>query len=80
MFIPYPDSKGGVEKVEMQIFNRWGNLLFETTNPNIEWDGKNHNNNMDVPEGVYFYVCEVHEPTAEGVIIRTIKGSVTVIR
>jgi gliding motility-associated-like protein len=24
----------------MKIFNRWGNLIFETLDPNIGWDGK----------------------------------------
>ena len=30
----------GIEKLAyFRIFNRWGNLVFETTNVNINWDG-----------------------------------------
>jgi gliding motility-associated-like protein len=30
----------GIEKLQyFRVFNRWGNLVFETTNVNIFWDG-----------------------------------------
>ncbi|MFM9984890.1 MAG: gliding motility-associated C-terminal domain-containing protein [Flavobacteriales bacterium] len=29
----------GVETYELKIFNRWGNLVFESTNPKDVWDG-----------------------------------------
>ena len=35
------------------IFNRWGELLFETTNPEYGWDGK-HNNRL-VQDGIFTY-------------------------
>jgi gliding motility-associated-like protein len=39
-----------------KIFNRWGNLIFETTNPNQFWDGKY--NGGDCVDGTYFYLIE----------------------
>jgi gliding motility-associated-like protein len=48
-----------VKSVEMKIFNRWGNLVYETTDKNINWDGKNKDTHKDCPEGVYFYTCKV---------------------
>jgi OmpA-OmpF porin, OOP family len=39
-----------------KIYNRWGNLIFETTNPNQFWDG-NYNGGECV-EGTYFYLVE----------------------
>lgn len=59
-FIPFPGFTS-VQRVEMQIFNRWGILVFETTNPEIMWDGKDMNTNSLCPEGVYFYKCKVFE-------------------
>jgi gliding motility-associated-like protein len=28
------------ENFSIQIFNRWGNLIFKSNNKNFEWDGK----------------------------------------
>lgn len=30
----------GINKIDFKVFNRWGQLLFETDNPDINWDGK----------------------------------------
>lgn len=37
----------------MTIYNRWGDLVFETTNPKQGWDGKHHG--KDAPQGTYVY-------------------------
>ncbi len=36
------------------IFNRWGTLIYEYTDPDGGWDGKYHGNLVDT--GVYYYV------------------------
>ncbi len=77
-FIPYPYTS--VEQIELQIFNRWGKTVFETNDPDINWDGKNMNNNSDCSEGAYFYVCDVFEIRLTGLSKRTLTGSVTIIR
>lgn len=77
-FVPFPYS--GVEKIELQIVNRWGNLIFNTQDPAIKWDGKIQGTNQQVSDGVYYYVCDVYEITLKGTVKRTIKGSITVIR
>jgi gliding motility-associated-like protein len=40
-----------VKKFEMQIFSRWGELLFQTNDFKKGWDG--YHNNVIVPDGVY---------------------------
>jgi gliding motility-associated-like protein len=77
-FVPFPYS--GVEKIDLKIFNRWGNLIFSTQDPAIKWDGKIQGSNQPVSDGVYYYVCDVYELTLNGTVKRTIKGSITVIR
>jgi len=77
-FIPFPYTS--VERIEMKIFNRWGRIMFETNDPNINWDGKNKNNNSDCAAGVYFFVCDVYEIRLTGFTKRTLTGSVTILR
>ena len=56
-----------VESVELQIFNRWGQLVFETEDPAINWDGRNLNGEA-LPSGTYYYVGRVFERRLEGVV------------
>ena len=56
-----------VEKVDMKIFNRWGILVFETEDPDINWDGKITGKNQLVSPGVYYYICELSEYRLSGI-------------
>ncbi|MFO7658084.1 MAG: gliding motility-associated C-terminal domain-containing protein [Bacteroidales bacterium] len=49
------------EKIELIIFNRLGQVVFEETNytEGNFWDGTNRKNNTELPEGTYFYVLKV---------------------
>lgn len=78
IYHPFPYTS--VEKVDMTIFNRWGEIVFETEDPNINWDGKDFRNNSDCSDGVYFYVCRVYEITLYGVVPRELRGSITLLR
>jgi gliding motility-associated-like protein len=65
-----------VREIEFVIINRWGNVVFESSDLNLSWDGKNKGGD-DVSEGVYFYkyvVLGFDEKTYEG------HGSITVVR
>ncbi len=77
-FVPFPYTS--VEKIDLQIVNRWGNLIFTTQDPAIKWDGKMQGTNQDVSDGVYYYICDVYELTLGGTVKRTLRGSITVIR
>lgn len=63
-----------VEKVDMKIFNRYGQLVYETNDPDIKWDGKYRNTENKLATGVYYYVCDVYEPRISGIEIRTLVG------
>jgi gliding motility-associated-like protein len=48
------------------IFNRWGEMIFETNNPDEGWLGNTNGGEYYVPNGVYAWVLEVKElATAE---------------
>lgn len=68
-----------VSKVEMKIYSRWGLLVYETTNPDINWNGNNYRNNQLVTSGVYFYNCDVYEQRLTGIEVRHLSGFIHVI-
>lgn len=55
-----------VESVVFEVFNRWGGLVFTTTDPELNWDGTNLNGE-ELASGTYFYVCRVFEERLDGV-------------
>ncbi len=48
------DAQRFINECSFQIFNRWGNLLFETSDPYKRWDGTDKGTNA--PDGVYFFI------------------------
>jgi gliding motility-associated-like protein len=49
--------------IHLRIFDRWGNLLYESEHYKNEWDGKanrgiGHNNGQGLPDGTYFYTID----------------------
>ncbi|MGD9992180.1 MAG: gliding motility-associated C-terminal domain-containing protein [Salinivirgaceae bacterium] len=65
-----------IDKIDLKIYSRWGNLVFSTENPQIEWDGKANNSNIRVAPGVYYYVCDVYEKRISGLEHRVLTGFV----
>ncbi len=58
-----------------RIFNRWGELIFETNDIEGKWDGTYKNENCSVD--VYVYVIYAHRISGENFIM---KGNVTLVR
>ena len=56
------------ESTELYIFNRWGRIVYKSTNYQNDWDGGK------LPDGVYFYVLKAHGAISDEVY----KGSVTI--
>jgi len=73
-----PSNYAFVEKVDMKIYNRWGVLVYQTEDPDINWDGKRMNTDHIVPPGVYYYVCDVFENRLTGLEVRSLSGFVYV--
>ena len=65
----------GIEYVTMQIYNRWGEKIFESSNQRVSWDGT-FKGEMQNP-GVYSYYVNVEY--LDGKVIDR-KGSITLIR
>lgn len=64
----------GSDGYEFLIYNRWGQLVFQTTNPDEGWNGKV--NGSYVPSGVYVYLVNFRNVLNQ---TRHVKGNVAVI-
>jgi gliding motility-associated-like protein len=71
VFLPVFTNPDEIEEYRMEIYNRWGGLVFRTEEITFGWDGSN------AMEGVYAVM--VHY-TSRGAKPKTVKGSVTLIR
>ncbi len=65
LFIPFPFRF--IESIDIKIYNQWGNLVHQNTDPEINWNGTNENDEI-LSDGVYFYVCKVFERRVSGVV------------
>lgn len=55
----------GMEDFHIQIYNRWGTLLFETTADEIRWDGRSTSGVM-LSDGTYYYILKAILKTQTG--------------
>ena len=70
-----------IASVKFKAYNRWGNLVFETTDPQLNWDGNNLSGEP-LDEAVFYYTCELFESELEGLEQRTdvLEGFIQLIR
>ncbi len=69
-----------VESVDIKIYDRWGLVVFQTTDKDVNWDGKNQKSKGDCPEGVYYYTCKVNFKRVVGTESIELKGYVHLLR
>jgi len=50
-----PFTAAPLEKYSLQIYNRWGQMVFTSNDPLKGWNGKYHG--VDITPGVYVYLC-----------------------
>lgn len=69
-FMPY----AYVDSIDLQIYNRWGNIIFKTSDPDIQWKGDNKDSGEFVSDGVYYYTIDIFEQTLQGLVPRSLSG------
>ncbi len=65
-----------IEGYDLRIYNRWGNMVFESNNIGERWNGTKNNNGGELPATTYFWYASY---TIEGDSFES-EGDVTVIR
>ncbi|MBT6028990.1 MAG: T9SS type B sorting domain-containing protein [Crocinitomicaceae bacterium] len=72
-FIPILPYKY-IQDIDIQIFNRWGQVVYATTDPMIRWDGTVQESGGPAPDGVYYYVCIVNSIRLAGIVPIELSG------
>ena len=65
------------DEIEIEIFNRWGELVWKTENPADCWNGNHFKNGKELPAGVYFVIARLERLKGDKL---DYKGTVTLIR
>ena len=65
----------GLEFESLQIYNRWGILLFQTESRNEGWDGRTTAGEI-AADGTYFYILNYKDKDEKQIK----KGTLTLIR
>ncbi len=74
-FVFYPFVQEGIDEYTLQIFTRWGELIFESQDIKIGWDG--YYRGKLSPQGVYIYKASCKYGTG---LIKVTTGDVTLLR
>ncbi len=78
VFIPH--FVGALENdYHISIYNRWGQIVFNSDNPMYGWDGTF--GQKDCPEGIYFFILEYQAKNpSQTEPKKALKGTITLIR
>lgn len=74
-----PVGKGvNPKQYQMFVYNRWGELIFESTDPSVGWDGRHKRSGELMPVGIYPYRFLVGD-TFDEKERHEFRGSVTIV-
>ena len=82
-FSPNADGKNDVWQIDnifqfpdnvVEVYNRWGELLFMSKGYAVPFDGKYNGKNL--PVGTYYYIIDLHHPSA----LKAYTGPLTIFR
>jgi gliding motility-associated-like protein len=63
------------EKAQVDVYNRWGGLVYHADNYNNDWDGTYQG--KPLPDATYYYIISIQYTNG---ITNLLKGNVTIIR
>jgi gliding motility-associated-like protein len=76
LFLPVFSNPDIIKAYNLQIYNRWGNLVFETDTAAEGWDGR-YKGKRDVQLGLYNWKIVYTDNKS---VTRTLAGHVNVLR
>jgi gliding motility-associated-like protein len=67
----YIEGMGSFPGSQLQVFNRWGKMVFDSPSYNNTWDA------VDVAQGTYYYILDLRLPSGK---IEKYSGNVTILK
>lgn len=69
-----------IDEVDFKVFNRWGRIVFETSDPSINWDGTHQDTGEPLEAGTYYYKARVYKKFLDGTETKEIDGTINLMR
>jgi gliding motility-associated-like protein len=88
VFTPNADSKNDffvpitnrfVDHIELNIYNRWGGVVFNTEDATIQWNGTHQDTKEALSAGTYYYTAVVYTIRLTGLEPLYLSGHITVL-
>ncbi len=71
----------GIESLELLIFNRWGNIVWQTNKKEDQWNGNHYSTGMPLESGMYVWVNKFTYYNLNGFVkTQTRYGQVTLLK
>lgn len=67
----------GIDEFTISIFDRWGEVVFTSQDPNAIWDGSHQGGDYYVPNGTYVWLIEINGVNFDA---KQQTGTVTILR
>jgi len=67
----------GMRSFNINVWNRWGEMVYQSINPEETWNGQKFNQGIPLPVGVYTVLVTYLDPKEER---KEYRGFVTLIR
>jgi gliding motility-associated-like protein len=77
LFVPIENRF--VQSIDLKVYNRWGESVFETTDPKINWNVTHKDSKQALSGGTYYYTLVVNTIRLSGIVPEYLSGHLTVI-
>lgn len=78
VFKTYQKNKFEYSEYNLEVFDRWGEKVFSTTDPEVSWNGTFRGNPM--PAGVYLYLLKWKAKELPDAKVEPVKGQILLLR
>ena len=64
-----------VDSVDFRVFNRWGEQVWQSTDPELDWNGTHATTGAICADGTYHYTCTVYTRRLVGIVPERFSGT-----
>ena len=68
-----------VDSIDFKVYNRWGIEVYNTVDPDINWDGRDMESGEKLVDGVYFYTLIINTIRLEGIVPEHVNGQIQIL-